>query len=328
LFEQAEIMMGDYAGALIEEFIEGLECTVLVADNPEDWSNPLSYQPMKYRFPEGETFKHYFVKWEDYADMHATPVTDPELDRRLRQAAIDFYRGMNGVGYGRCDVRVDKDGRPFMLEINANCGLYYPADDAGSADLCLLNDPAGHEGFTRQVVAAALARHAERRKGWVVRSKNSRGYGLFVTRSYSRGERVVSLEGQRSQIVTRRHVESSWEEPYRSWFKTRAWPITDEVWVVWSPHPEDWTPIDHGCDPSCWLSGLDIVARRKLAAGDEITLDYATMYNEIMPDFECDCESAECRGTVRGTDHLEDFVDRYGDHVSDYVRNRRSASRG
>jgi hypothetical protein len=46
-----------------------------------------------------------------------------------------------------------------MLEINPNCGVYYPPTDPGSADLCLAKDPAGHEGFTRQIVAAAFARH-------------------------------------------------------------------------------------------------------------------------------------------------------------------------
>jgi len=49
-------------------------------------------------------------------------------------------------------------GKPYMLEINPNCGVFYPPTDPGSADLCLLNDPAGHEGFARQLVAAALAR--------------------------------------------------------------------------------------------------------------------------------------------------------------------------
>ena len=49
-----------------------------------------------------------------------------------------------------------------MLEINPNCGVYYPPADAGSADFCLTQDPAGHEGFTRQLVAAALARHEKR----------------------------------------------------------------------------------------------------------------------------------------------------------------------
>ena len=46
-----------------------------------------------------------------------------------------------------------------MLEINPNCGVYYPSTDPGSADLCLARDPAGHVGFTRQIVAAALRRH-------------------------------------------------------------------------------------------------------------------------------------------------------------------------
>jgi hypothetical protein len=47
-----------------------------------------------------------------------------------------------------------------MLELNANCGIYYPEADWGSADICLSLDPAGHEGFTRQLLAAAFARHA------------------------------------------------------------------------------------------------------------------------------------------------------------------------
>jgi hypothetical protein len=68
--------------------------------------------------------------------------------------------------------------------------------------------------------------------------------------------------------------------------------------------------------------------RGALDPGDEITLDYATFYNEVMPDFECTCGTDDCRGTVRGTDFLEPFVARYGPHVSDYVRRRREAEPG
>ena len=46
-----------------------------------------------------------------------------------------------------------------MLEINPNCGVYYPPKDYGSADICLSLDPEGHAGFTRQLVAAAFGRH-------------------------------------------------------------------------------------------------------------------------------------------------------------------------
>ena len=52
-----------------------------------------------------------------------------------------------------------------MLEINPNCGVYYPPTDPGSADICLAHDPAGHEGFTRQLVRAAFRRHERRRQG-------------------------------------------------------------------------------------------------------------------------------------------------------------------
>gem|GEM_PF-1805874 len=51
-------------------------------------------------------------------------------------------------------------GTPPVLEINPNCEVYYPPTDPGTADICLAHDPAGHEGLTRQLVAAALARHA------------------------------------------------------------------------------------------------------------------------------------------------------------------------
>ena len=67
-----------------------------------------------------------------------------------------------------------------------------------------------------------------------------------------------------------------------------------------------------------------MVARRRIKKGDEITLDYATFHNEQMPTFECSCGTPKCRGTIRGDDYLEDFVKRYGDHVSDYVRSKRA----
>jgi D-alanine-D-alanine ligase len=50
-----------------------------------------------------------------------------------------------------------------MLEINPNCGVYYPSADPGSADLCLAHDPEGHIGFTRQLIRAALHRQQRAR---------------------------------------------------------------------------------------------------------------------------------------------------------------------
>ncbi|MCP3979176.1 MAG: D-alanine--D-alanine ligase [bacterium] len=158
LQRQARKIMSRHGAALIEEYVDGLECTVLVAENPCDPARPTTYQPVQYRFPEGESFKHSDLKWVEYDEMFCVPVTDAELDARLRDVSARFFVGLSGASFGRCDIRVDREGTLFMLEINPNCGVYYPATDPGSADLCLRHDPAGHEGFTRQIIEAALQR--------------------------------------------------------------------------------------------------------------------------------------------------------------------------
>jgi hypothetical protein len=117
---------------------------------------------MQYRFPVGESFKHAELKWVDYDKMSAFPVDDPVLDARLRDVSARFFVALNGASFGRCDIRVDRRGTPFMLEINPNCGVYYRPEDAGSADLCLAHDPEGHVGFTRRLIRAALQRHQRR----------------------------------------------------------------------------------------------------------------------------------------------------------------------
>ncbi len=160
LRQQARKIIRRFKAALIEEYIEGIECTVLVAENPDDPARPKTYTPMQYRFPEGESFKHANMKWVEYNALSSFPIEDAELEARLRDVSARFFVGLNGASFGRCDLRVDRDGTPYMLEINPNCGVYYPATDPGSADLCLARDPEGHEGFTRQLVEAALRRHA------------------------------------------------------------------------------------------------------------------------------------------------------------------------
>ena len=157
---QAKKIMSRHGAALIEEYIEGIECTVLVAENPEDPRHPITYIPAQYQFPKGESFKHSDLKWVEYEGLSSFPVKDPVLSDRLRDECARFFVELKAASFGRCDLRVDKTGTPYMLEINANCGIYYPPADYGSADICLSLDPAGHAGFTRQLIAAAFARHA------------------------------------------------------------------------------------------------------------------------------------------------------------------------
>jgi D-alanine-D-alanine ligase len=323
LREQVAKMRSAYGDALIEEFIEGTEYTVLIAEDPDDLQHPTTYTPVQWLFPNDETFQHFDMKWIEYWKLLGQPVQDPELDVRLRDASARFFVGLNGAGYGRTDIRVDAEGRVWMLEMNANPGMYYPESDPSGADLALMFDPAGYEGFTRQVVRAAIRRRERARQTWEVLRTNGNGYGLAAARPIRPGERIIAFEETPHVLVTRSHVERSWGEPEASWFSRYAWPLTDEVWVMWQRDPEGWKPINHSCEPNAWLEGLDVVARRAIDPGEEITMDYATFMNERMPSFACACGAPACRGEIRGEDHLADFVARYGDHVSDYVRRKR-----
>lgn len=158
LRRQAAKMIARHGAALVEEFVEGDECTVLVAETPGDPARPTTYSPIQYHFPPGETFKHERLKWVDYRGLSAGPVPDAGLAARLRDESARFFAALGGTGFARCDIRVAADGTPWMLEINPLCGVYFAEGDYGGADLCLQLDPAGHEGFTRQLVEAALAR--------------------------------------------------------------------------------------------------------------------------------------------------------------------------
>jgi D-alanine-D-alanine ligase len=148
-----------FHGALVEEFIAGREFSVLVSENPYNPKEPIAFVPLEIVFPSGESFKHEAMKWVRYDEMTCTPVRDPELARRLQDMSIKLFLGLNGVSYGRCDIRMSTSGDLYMLEINAQAAVFYPPEAPGTADHILLNDPRGHQGFLDLLLNAAIARH-------------------------------------------------------------------------------------------------------------------------------------------------------------------------
>jgi D-alanine-D-alanine ligase len=158
LFREAQRFITTYGSSLIEEFIEGREFTVLVVENPDDPHHPKAYQPVEFIFPQGETFKHYDMKWVDFDGMTCKLCVDDELCEKLKDAGRKLFLGLNANSYGRCDIRVDAQGEAYVLEINPNCGMFYPETTPGSADFVLLNDKDGHRGFLDLIIRAAINR--------------------------------------------------------------------------------------------------------------------------------------------------------------------------
>ena len=161
LLIQAKKFIRRHGAALIEEYIEGDECTVLVAENPRDAERPIVYPPVKYVFPEGEAFKTEDLKWVTYEGLRTARVTNTRLNGLLKQHAADLFVEMNAAGHARIDVRIDQDGVPHVLEINANCGIFYPKGSYASADDCIALDAGGHPLFVRRLIAAARARQQQ-----------------------------------------------------------------------------------------------------------------------------------------------------------------------
>ncbi len=314
-------MAGQFGSALVEEFIEGREFTVLVAEPREGEVEPWAFQPVEFRFPAGETFKDFNMKWVRYAEITDVLVEDADLACRLREASALTFAALGGSGFGRCDIRMDDAGGIYMLEINPNCEVFCPTGEFGSADLVLAQDPAGHAGFARHLIMCALRRQARAMRPWEIRYDRAMGFGLYAARAVRAGEVVEPYEEQPFTLVSQDHVQRRWQGIKRSWFERYAWPVTADVYSIWSTDPEAWRPVNHSCDPNVWLEGLDLVARRDIAAGEELCMDYGTFYGPAMASFECVCRSPLCRGTIRGTDYLLPALrERYGPHMSAFLR--------
>lgn len=57
---------------------------------------------------------------------------------------------------------------------------------------------------------------------------------------------------------------------------------------------------NHSCEPSCRTVGDFDIAVRDIRAGDELTIDYATI--NVLETFDCRCGATSCRGSVRPSD--------------------------
>lgn len=321
LHRQVQKMTEEFGAALIEEFIEGREFTVLVGEARHDGEEAWALQPVEFRFPPGETFKHFALKWQDFVEMTTHPVTDPQLAARLQQASALTFAALGGTGYGRCDLRMDADGEIYVLEINPNCGIFYPEGQFGSADVILAHDPAGHRGFLLHLLECALRRQNHARRRWEVRYERHTGFGLFAREAIPAGALVERYEERAQVLASTAHVEKHWKGLKKQWFASYAWPLTADLHVLWDADPAEWRPLNHSCDPNTWLEGLNVVARREVAAGEALTLDYATFCGPNMADFACTCGAKTCRHVVLARDHLDPHLRaRYGTHVSAYVQ--------
>jgi D-alanine-D-alanine ligase len=159
LVKQVERVCSEFGAARMEEFIVGKEYNVLVVDNPDDPEHPIAYPPAELIFPPGEEFWHTDVKWDYNVPFDFKEVKDPDLITRLHDIAIRMYQAIDGVAYGRCDIRMNEKGELFILEINPNPAIMLKPEEYGPADYVILYDEGGYKLFFDRIIRNALARH-------------------------------------------------------------------------------------------------------------------------------------------------------------------------
>jgi len=165
-------------GALVEGFVDGREFNqAVLGTGKSKFALPPSEIDFS-TFPEGQPkIISYEAKWITESPLYTNsmpicpaPVTDEEKER-LKEVAFKAYDAIGCRDYGRVDMRMDKDGNIFVLEVNPNpdistdAGLPRAAKAYGMeykdlinriVDLCLERYEEQEEKYARMEEAEAL----------------------------------------------------------------------------------------------------------------------------------------------------------------------------
>jgi len=296
-------ILDEFGSALVEEYIDGREFTVLVCGN-EDGKTCTSFKPVEYIFPEGFTFKTYVLKTSELHPNANIGVEDKELATQLKSIAEQVFLSFNGVGYARMDFRMNNKGELFFLEINFTCSVFYADGYEGSADYILKYDGVGKRGFLERIIIEGMARHQRKQKLFSIKGNSISGYGIYAKYDLPRNTLLFKGEERAQRIVTKQFVDKNWDKREQLNFRRYAYPISKDTYILWDLQPEEWSPQNHSCEANCAYQGLNVITNRAIKKGEELTLDYAEFLDHTMEPFECQCGSSKCRGLIKGKNFI------------------------
>jgi D-alanine-D-alanine ligase len=301
LKQKMATILEEYGPILVEEYIEGREFTVMIAANGGDEKKVIVFKPVEYIFPEGRHFKTYALKTSELHPECNVSVTDIRLENELQEAAENIFKGFGGVGYARLDFRMDARGKLYFLEINFTCSVFYTDGYEGSADYILKKDGTGQAAFLQQIIAEGMARHRRKQKKYTMKGNAIAGFGIYATCNIPKNEVIFKGEEKAQRIATKSYIKNNWNVKELENFKKYAYPISNEVFLLWDENPAGWAPQNHSCHANTAYKGLNVYALRDIKKGEELTLDYALFLDEHMEPFMCSCGNENCKGLITGT---------------------------
>lgn len=151
-----------------------------------------------------------------------------------------------------------------------------------------------------------------------VRPSPIHGQGLFAILPVARGEIVANKAGHVYNGRTLRAISDEIDESYIQ--------IDDDLFMgalTADEVPGNKLFINHSCDPNLGIQVRTVfVAMRDIAAGEELTFDWA-MEDTVTEPTACHCGSALCRGTIAGGDWRQlELQMRYRGFFSNYIQRK------
>jgi SET domain-containing protein len=149
----------------------------------------------------------------------------------------------------------------------------------------------------------------------VVKASGIHGRGLFARQPIGKGE-IVCVKG--GHVFDRRRLAALQEELGPAEIQ-----ITEDLFI--GPVAADEREgsmifSNHSCEPNLGVQGqIVFVAMRDVAAGEELTHDWATTDDDSY-EMACRCGAAACRGTITGQDwRRPELQARYAGYMSWYL---------
>ncbi|MCX8473764.1 MAG: hypothetical protein ORN85_08955 [Sediminibacterium sp.] len=299
LKNQALKIFEEFDDVLIEEYIPGREFTVLVIADPFNKKHPLALEPIEYNFPLNYEYKTYSLKTSELHPLANKPCFDTALSNRLKEASIKIFNGFEGKGYARLDFRLSADNILYFLEINFACSVFYTNGMEGSADFILQNNSLQVSGFLKKIIEEGITRFKSNEKLFEIIKTENNGYGIFANQDIPAETLIFKGEGKPHRLVSLDYVNQNWTPDEIKDFKRYAYPIANNIYVLWDSNPNEWAPQNHCCDPNTYYKGLDVYSSKNIYKNEELTLNYKSFLDSTMEPFECNCNSENCRGEIK-----------------------------
>ncbi|MFC1511928.1 hypothetical protein ACFL5H_01880 [Candidatus Latescibacterota bacterium] len=107
--------------ALVEPYLCGRDfCVGIIGNNPPAL---LATCEVILDHEEGISFFSHEYKRHDTDRLDFTPSIDTSVIEEIERGALTAFEILGCIDYARCDFRTDRDGLPYLLEVNALPGL-------------------------------------------------------------------------------------------------------------------------------------------------------------------------------------------------------------